>query len=116
MCSSSPPTALPRRAPCSCPLCNLKWFALKSKVTPLAEEYRKSLKNVTEEPTLCGSRGCLGGCLLHLDPHCKVHSHLAHVGRRLFNPNILVDPMEIIRADEVLHGQSVSWRCGVFVL
>mmetsp|Transcript_66594 Transcript_66594/g.124273 ORF Transcript_66594/g.124273 Transcript_66594/m.124273 type:complete len:407 (-) Transcript_66594:53-1273(-) len=41
------------------------------------KEYRKSLKNVTEEPTLCGSRG-----------------------RRLFDPYFLVDPMEMIRADE----------------
>jgi len=41
------------------------------------KEYQRSLKNMTQEPTLCGSRG-----------------------RRLFDPYCMVDPMELVRADE----------------
>jgi len=43
------------------------------------KEFRKSIKNVTEEPTLCASRGS-----------------------RLFDPYAMVDPLELIRPDEIL--------------
>mmetsp|Transcript_63170 Transcript_63170/g.150622 ORF Transcript_63170/g.150622 Transcript_63170/m.150622 type:complete len:398 (-) Transcript_63170:71-1264(-) len=41
------------------------------------KEYRRSIKNVAEEPTLCGSRG-----------------------PRLFDPYAMIDPFELLRPDE----------------
>lgn len=55
------------------------------------KEFRRNIPNITEEPTLCSSRG-----------------------ERLFDPGALVDPRDLIRADEAppaepAHFCSVCW-------